>query len=610
MGELFVLNKYFWKYRGKVLAGIFFVIASNVFRVLQPRLVREAMDKIVAILHENEGRTLPTETVAALGKSLSWFGLIIVLCAILMGVFMYFMRQTLIVVSRLVEYDQRNEIYAHFQTLDTAFYKRNKVGDLMSRIIEDVNKVRMYVGPALMYIVNTGAMFTMTIYAMVKVNLTLTLWCLAPLPLLSLAIYAVSRYINQRSTAVSQQLSELTSETQETYSGIRILKTYTQEARIAAHFAETNHIFRRKSLDKIQIDAFFMPTVAFLIGVSTVLVVYIGGKQVFAGNITTGNIAEFIIYVGMLSWPVASLGWVASLIQTANASQRRINEFVKMNSSLDTPIATSDWAENTENTEFTLENTSLENIPLENIPLENIPVIEFRRVTFVYPDTGIVALKNVSFKIKKGEKWAILGKTGSGKTSILELLCRMYDVTEGAILVEGRDVRSWDLAALRQTIGYVTQDVFLFSETVSNNIAFGVSHATQAEIEAYAGFAAIHQEVLDLAEGYNTIVGERGVMLSGGQKQRISIARALLKKPSLLLLDDCLSAVDTVTEQRILAYLEAPAANRTMILVTHRTHYLKGFDGILFLEKGEATEKDSAELVELAEDLNIAMPSV
>ena len=574
MKELFVLNKYFWKYRAKIIAGIFFVIASNVFRVIQPRLVREAMDKIVAILKLNEGKPMSNDTISAFAGSLSWFGLTIVLCAIMMGVFMYFMRQTIIVVSRLVEYDQRNEIYAHFQTLDTAFYKRNKVGDMMSRIVEDVNKVRMYVGPALMYIVNTSAMFVMTIYAMLQVNVTLTLWCLAPLPLLSFAIYWVSKYINQRSTAVSQQLSALTSETQESYSGIRILKTYTRENQTAEHFATTSDIFRQKSLDKVRIDAFFMPIVAFLIGVSTILVVYIGGNQVFAHNITTGNIAEFIIYVGMLTWPVASLGWVASLVQTANASQRRINEFGQIKSSLVVINDNKDLLNlkdlaNQDNTNALSNNHNLQNIKdLANLNTTNLAEVEFKNVTFIYPDTGVIALSNVSFTVKSGEKLAILGKTGSGKTSIMELLCRMYDVTEGAIFVNGTNVKAWDLVALRQIIGYVPQDVFLFSETVANNISFGVNKFTQQEVEQYADFAAIHEEILELSDGYNTIVGERGVMLSGGQKQRISIARALMKEPALLLLDDCLSAVDTRTEQRILNYLAQSMQNRTSILIT------------------------------------------
>ncbi len=569
MNELFVLNKYFWKYRGKILAGIFFVIASNVFRVIQPRLIREAMDKITLILKANQGKTLSENVVSDLASSLSWFGIIIVLCAILMGVFMYFMRQTIIVVSRLIEFDQRNEIYAHFQTLDTAFYKRNKVGDMMSRIVEDVNKVRMYVGPALMYIVNTSAMFLMTIYAMLQVNLTLTLWCLAPLPLLSYMIYFVSKYINQRSTAVSQQLSALTSETQESYSGIRILKTYTREQETAEHFAKTSDLFRIYALKKVRIDAFFMPIVAFLIGVSTILVVYIGGKQVLANNITAGNIAEFIIYVGMLTWPVASLGWVASLVQTANASQKRINEFGKIKSSL--------LLDNNAKNEVT-ENKNTEN----NTIIESI---EFKNVSFTYPDTGVVALKNLSFSVKKSQKMAILGKTGTGKTTIMELLCRMYDVTEGEILVNGNDVRNWNLSDLRKAIGYVPQDVFLFSETVANNISFGVKEFTQEKIEAFAENAAIHQEIKSLSEGYETIVGERGVMLSGGQKQRISIARALMKNPSLLLLDDCLSAVDTQTEQRILSYLQSTMQARITIVVTHRTHYLADFDSVITLEK-------------------------
>lgn len=568
MKELWVLNTYFWKYRAKIMAGIFFVLASNLFRVVQPRIVREAMDKIVFILHQNQGHLENAEATRALHTSLSWFGLTIVCCAILMGIFMYYMRQTIIVVSRLIEYDQRNELYAHFQTLDTAFYKRNKVGDIMSRLVEDVNKVRMYVGPALMYIVNTATMFVMVIYSMLQVSPMLTAWCLAPLPILSFSIYWVSRYINQRSTAVSQQLSSLTSEAQETYSGIRVVKSYAKEAQISRHFAETSANFKALSLEKVQIDAIFMPLVAFLIGISTVLVVYVGGLQTYSSAITTGNIAEFIIYVGMLTWPVASLGWVASLIQTANASQRRINEFGQLKSKITSPTDVKTGVES----------------PISS---SNSPAIEFRNVSFVYPDTGILALDNLSFRIEKGSQAAILGKTGSGKTTVMELICRMYDVTDGAVLIDGRDVRTWDLTALRQAIGYVPQDVFLFSDTVRQNINFGMTHTTDRETEQFAAYSAIHDEILSLPQGYDTIVGERGVMLSGGQKQRISLARALLKRPNLLLLDDCLSAIDTQTEQKILSYLNEKDTSKTMLLITHRVHYLTNFDQLIVLEKGK-----------------------
>jgi ATP-binding cassette, subfamily B, multidrug efflux pump len=572
MRELFVLNKYFWKYRGRLLAGILFVILSNWFRALQPQLVRQAMDLVILNLRNLHGRTPTAAEAAALGAALSYFGLMILACAGLMGLFMFFMRQTIIVASRYIEYEQRDEIFAHFETLDTAFYKRNKVGDLMSRITEDVNKVRMYVGPALMYIVNTLALFGLVIYAMLRVSVPLTLLSLAPLPVLSVCIYAVSQYINQRSTAISRQLSTLTSIAQETFSGIRVLKTYTQEAATVAHFAQESAAFRQKSLALVRINAFFFPLVAFLVGLSTLAVVYFGGQQVFAAHITAGNIAEFIIYVGMLAWPVTSIGWVASLIQTAIASQRRINEFLQQKSTI----------------------AQAENGLQQAVSGD----ITFKNVSFVYPDTGIAALRNVSFQLKKGQKMAILGRTGGGKTTVAELLNSMYDATEGSILIDNVPIKDWHRRHLRQQIGYVPQDVFLFSDTVANNIAFGVSQLPQADIERFAQAAAIHTEITELPEGYQTIVGERGVTLSGGQKQRISIARALAKQPALLLLDDCLSAVDAATEQHILQHLATAMQGCTTILITHRVHYLHDFDHIIVLDEGSITEQGTpAELL-------------
>jgi ATP-binding cassette subfamily B protein len=486
----------------------------------------------------------------------------------LMGVFMYFMRQTIIVVSRYIEYDQRAEILSHFTTLDTAFFKRNRVGDMMSRVVEDVNKVRMYVGPAIMYIVNTLATFVMVIGAMVNVSWKLTLVSLLPLPILSFCIYWVSRLINERSTAIAQQLSTLTSNAQETFSGIRVIKSYTQNEPITKAFENEARTFREKSLDLVRINAMFTPLVAFLIGLSTVIVVYVGGILVMNESISTGNIAEFIIYIGMLTWPVASIGWVASLIQTANASQKRINEFLDIQPEIaeaSTPIIS-----------------------------EIEGSIEFRNVSFTYNDTGIQALKNVSFTIKKGQQLAIIGRTGSGKTTIAELLNRMYDVTEGDIFIDNKNIKSYPKTALRKAIGYVPQDVFLFSDTVANNILFGLETKDILENGAIAQNAAekaaIHHEILGLENAYNTVVGERGVMLSGGQKQRISMARAIVKKPKIMLFDDALSAVDNETEDKILAYFKADLQDKTTIIITHRLHYLADFDKIIVIENGEMVE--------------------
>jgi ATP-binding cassette, subfamily B, multidrug efflux pump len=567
MNHLFVLNPLFWKYRGRLLAGIVFVIAANWFRIKQPQLVRDAMDLVVAELKN------PSADKTQLAEALLYFGVMVLLCAMLMGVFMYFMRQTIIVVSRYIEYDQRDQIFSHFTTLDTAFFKRNRVGDMMSRVVEDVNKVRMYVGPAIMYIVNTLATFVMVIGAMLHVSWQLTLISLVPLPILSFCIYWVSRLINERSTTIAQQLSTLTSNAQETFSGIRVIKSYTQEQPTAAAFEAQASLFREKSLDLVRINAVFTPLVAFLIGLSTVIVVYVGGILVMNKSISTGNIAEFIIYIGMLTWPVTSVGWVASLLQTANASQKRINEFLDIQPEIadaKTPITE---------------------------PIQGH--IEFRNVSFTYPDTGIQALKNVSFKVEKGRKLAIIGRTGSGKTTIAELLNRMYDATEGEILLDNRPIQAYSKAALRQAIGYVPQDVFLFSDTVENNILFGINDfKTQnpSEIASRAAEkAAIHTEILGLQDGYNTVVGERGVMLSGGQKQRISMARAIVKNPMLILFDDALSAVDNETENKILSYFEKELQNKTTIIITHRVHYLADFDKIIVIENGEVAENGTHE---------------
>ena len=562
MQHLFVLNPLFWKYRGRLVAGIIFVIAANWFRIRQPQLVRDAMDLVVAELKN------PSLEKAKLAAALTQFGVLVLLCALTMGVFMYFMRQTIIVVSRYIEYDQRDQIFSHFTTLDTAFFKKSKVGDLMSRAVEDVNKVRMYVGPAVMYIVNTLATFVMVIAAMLNVSWQLTLVSLVPLPILSFCIYWVSRLVNERSTAIAQQLSTLTSNAQETFSGIRVIKSYTQNEPIAHAFETQAHLFREKSLDLVRINAIFMPLVAFLIGLSTVIVVYVGGILVMEQRISTGNIAEFIIYIGMLTWPVTSVGWVASLIQTANASQKRINEFLDIKSEIldsKNPITT---------------------------PIQGD--IEFRNVSFTYADTGIQALKNVSFTLKKGQKLAITGRTGTGKTTVAELLNRMYEPTEGTILIDGQPIQNYTKTALRQAIGYVPQDVFLFSDTVQNNILFGLDfdkkntdfdENKQNEIATDAAQkAAIHTEILGLQDGYNTIVGERGVMLSGGQKQRISMARAIVKRPAIMLFDDALSAVDNATEDKILAYFDNELHDQTLIVITHRTHYLDRFDAVVTLE--------------------------
>lgn len=571
MKELACLNKLFLRYRWRFLLGVVFVSLSNYFRVLQPQMIREALDLVVeniGLFGLFQGFGLQPELFKVLGRSLLYFGLLVFLLALLMGVFMYLMRQTIIVMSRLMEYDMRKEIFAHYERLSLAFYKRNNTGDLMSRITEDVSKVRMYLGPAVLYGINLVSLFVLVIYSMVKVNLELTLYSLAPLPLLSISIYYVSNLINKKSEVIQQQLATLNSSAQEVYSGIRVVKSYVQEGQMAGFFAAQSDDYKAKSLNLAKVDAFFYPLMILLIGASTVITVYVGGLQVVKGSITPGNIAEFVIYVNMLTWPVTAIGWIASIVQQAAASQKRINEFL--------------------NTQPEITNQAGASKPVKGL-------IEFDEVDFTYPDTGIQALKNVSFRLEPGQKMAIIGRTGSGKTTIADLLTRMYDATGGTIRIDGTDIKEHDLYKLRRSIGYVPQDVFLLSDTISNNIAFGWNQASRADIETHARNAAVYDDIMELSDGFDTMVGERGVTLSGGQKQRVSIARAFVKQPDIVLLDDCLSAVDTRTEKQILGYLSGALADKTAIIITHRIYSLLQFDKIIVLEDGAIVEAGTHE---------------
>lgn len=570
MKHLAYLNKFFWKYRFRFLLGILFVGLANWFRVWQPRVIRDALDTVVSqvkFYKEHGGISAHPEAMSELSGKIAWFGAGVIGLALMMGLFMFFMRQTIIVMSRLIEYDMRKEIFAHYEKLDIAFYKRNSTGDLMSRISEDVSKVRMFLGPTILYGLDLTFLFVLTISSMLRVNVTLTLWSLLPLPFLSISIYWVSTLINKRSEKIQQQLAVLTSTAQEVYSGIRVVKSYVQEKAMGNWFSDQSEEFRQKSLKLIRIDAFFFPLMALLIGVSTIITVYVGGLLVVQGKgVTAGNIAEFVIYINMLTWPVTAIGWIASLTQQAAASQKRINEFLHASPTIVDP-AVSPRAGGP--------------APASG-PLKGH--IVFENVSFVYPDTGIKALENVSFEIFPGQKMAIIGRTGSGKTTIADLLVRMYDVTGGRIMIDGRDIREHDLANLRRRFGYVPQDVFLFSDSVFGNIAFGKDGISREEAAFYAKSAAVHEDIADLPKGYDTIVGERGVTLSGGQKQRVSIARAFAKDPDVVVLDDCLSAVDTNTESRILGYLENALADKTAIIITHRIYTMLDFDKIIVLE--------------------------
>jgi ATP-binding cassette subfamily B protein len=576
MKDLKILNRYFWQYKWHLLGGIVFVMLSNYFRILQPQMLRHALDMVVDNIgtYKNFNNfQLQQDFYKILAKSLLFFGLIVLVLAVLMGVFMYFMRQTIIVMSRLIEYDIRKEIYDHYQRLDLAFYKRNNTGDLMSRITEDVNKVRNYFGPVVLYGVNLVSLFTLTIYSMVSVSPTLTFYSLLPLPFLVLAIYYVSDQINRRSGQIQKQLATLNSAAQEAYAGIRVVKSYGREQAITKHFLEQANIFKAKSWGLSRIDNAFFPVMLLMIGSSTILTIYVGGLHVVSGNITAGNIAEFVIYVNMLTWPVTSIGWIASQAQQAAASQKRINEFLQSKPSIVAPLSSE----------------------AQQVDLPIKGNIRFENVTFTYPDTGITALRNINFELREGQKMAIIGRTGSGKTSIADLLVRMYDPTEGVVSVDGENVKSFSINRLRQRIGYVPQDIFLFSDSVARNIAFGNNQATQHEIEDFAKYAAVYNDILGLTDGFETVVGERGVTLSGGQKQRISIARALIKSPDVVVLDDCLSAVDTSTEQTILGYLNTALAQKTAIIITHRIYGLLNFDKIIVLENGEIVEQGTHE---------------
>jgi ATP-binding cassette subfamily B multidrug efflux pump len=559
MKSLKHINKYFLKYKWRLGFGLLFVISSNYFAIDGIVYARKAVDYI----KENASNTGNDEVL----HQLSVYALQILGVALLSGLFLFFMRQTIIVMSRLIEYDLKNEIYDHYQKLDISFYKRNNTGDLMNRISEDVGRVRMYIGPAIMYVINTTARFILTITVMIHVNLELTLYALIPLPILAIAIYAISDLINKRSTKIQEQLSIITSYTQEAFSGIRVLKSYGRESYSVNDFSEKSEQYRKRNIGLVFTEALFQPSMLVLIGISNIIIVYMGGKLAIEGKLTYGNIIEFILYINALTWPIASLGWVTSLIQRAAASQTRINEFLHTKPEI----------------------TSGSDEGAKEFPVEEI---EFRNVSFKYPDTGIQALQNISFKIKQGSSLAIIGKTASGKTTIAHLLCRLYDSSEGEVLVNNKNIKAIPLYKYRSQIGYVPQDLFLFSDTITNNIAFSIDDKiNNKQVEAAAKNAAIHSNIEDFPMKYTTVVGERGITLSGGQKQRISIARAIIKKPQLLVFDDCLSAVDTETEEEILKNLKAEMLNKTSVIISHRISTVKHADNIIVLDNGQIVEQ-------------------
>jgi len=588
--HLKALNKYFWKYRFRFGIGIFFIIISNYFGVLSPQVtgfvvdyVQQSLSGKTSVTSEKKYDVLVNVFVDKVANASFTVGNVVALCgitilvlALLRGFFMFLMRQTIIVMSRHIEFDQKNEVYTHYQKLDTAFYKTHSTGDLMNRIAEDVSRVRMFTGPAIMYLVNLATLISLSVFYMIKRDPLLTLYVLAPLPLLAVTIYYVNTIIHRKSERIQALLSDLTTNAQESYSGIRVIKSFIQEKAMFRFFEKNSEEYRKNAIGLAKMEAIYFPSMTLIIGLSTLVSILIGGIYHINDPAKTSlaTLVEFIVYINMLMFPVSAIGWTASMIQRASASQKRLNEFLKTEPEIHNPAQ-----------------------PEKTVIQGNI---EFDHVDFVYPHTGIRALHDFTLKIKKGEKVAIVGRTGSGKSTVAQLLLRMYDTTRGIIRIDGKDIRSLDMQALRHQVSYVPQDVFLFSDTVENNIRFGLKDNKNADVIQAAKYASVHNEIESFPAKYETMIGERGVTLSGGQKQRVSIARALIKDPGFVIFDDCLSAVDAKTEREITASLYKYLQDKTAIIITHRIFSLFHFDRIIVLEDGQMVESGThAELLVL-----------
>lgn len=548
-----------------------FVIISNIFSVLPAQVIRIAFNLVtenIGIYQLFEGFNRQQVIYEIFGSSLLLFGILVLILSLIRGLFLFFMRQTIILMSRHIEYDLKNEIYNHYQVLSLAFYRRHNTGDLMNRATEDVSRVRMYLGPGIMYTINTVVLFVLVIYAMLTVNVRLAIWSVLPLPILAGIIYYVNNTINFRSEKIQERLSALSSFVQENFSGIRIIKSYVRESHARKNFATESEDYKTHSMALVKVQASFYPLMLLLVGLSNIITIYIGGIEVMKGTITAGNIAEFLVYLNQLTFPVIALGWVTSLIQRAAASQKRINEFLHQQPEIISP-----------------------NVPGRIVEGN----IKFDNVSFIYPDTGIQALKNVSFTAKPGELVAIIGRTGSGKSTIANLLMRMYDTTGGEISIDDVPIKELNLESYRSQIGVVPQDVFLFSDTIANNIAFSADVLDMPMVEQAAKNAAVYTNIIELEKGFETLIGERGITLSGGQKQRVSIARAIVKQPQIMVFDDCLSAVDTRTEEEILNNLGNIMLGKTSIIIAHRISTIKNADKILVMDNGEIIEQGTHE---------------
>lgn len=571
MKELRYLNKYLLKYKWHIIWGSVFVVISNIFQILPAQMVRHAIDLVIdniRLYQSFEQVNVQSDFFDVFAYGILVYAVLILVMALLRGIFLYFVRQTLIVMSRLVEYDLKNEIFEHYQSLPLSFYRRNNTGDLMNRISEDVGRVRMYLGPSIMYGLQLVTLFVMLIPIMFSISPMLTWYSLIPLPILSFSIYYVNNIIERRSEEIQKSQSRLSTFVQEAFSGIRVLKSFTREKESVNNFSIESDEYKKQSLKLTRVQALFFPLITGLIGLSTILAVYAGGVEVIDGALTFGNIAEFIIYVNLLTWPVASLGWTSSLVQRAEASQKRINEFLR---------------------------TKTDIISEENLEREIEGKIEFNNVTFRYPDTGIVALRDISFEIKPGESLAIIGTTGSGKSTIANLIGRLYETTDGQILIDDISIKKYHLYSLRSQMGFVPQDVFLFSDTIHNNIAFGIANADDEKVKQAAKDADVYDNIMEFPQQFMTRVGERGITLSGGQKQRVSIARAVAREPKILILDDALSAVDTKTENTILNSMKKIMKGRTSIIISHRVSSAKLANKIIVLDDGVIIEEGTHE---------------